>query len=141
MIYLNSLLMHVRRADLEIFCEESIRVEIKVNSVIYLLGLFYGPRTADVNFINNLNLNFEKANDFSKNIIIVSLLILLKNSIEESTRQQALLHPIIVPDDMLYLDSGTIETPSSVSDHKATYIRIPFNYQCQLSFEGLVWIY
>ena len=42
---------------------------------------------------------------------------------------------------MLYLDSGTIETPPSISDHKATYIRIPFNYQCQFSFKRLVWIY
>ena len=71
MIYLNSQLIHVRRADLEIFCDESIWVEIKVNSVNYLLGLFYSPRTADVNFINNLNLTIEKANDSSKNIIIV----------------------------------------------------------------------
>ena len=159
MIYLNSQLIHVRRADLEIFCDESIWVEIKVNSVNYLLGLFYSPRTADVNFINNLNLNIEKANDSSKNIIIVGdlnedlfnlnyqnlkdLIIInsLKNTIEDSTRQQALLDPIIVPDDMLYLDSGTIETLPSISDHKATYIRIPFDYQCQFSFKRLVWIY
>ena len=71
MFYLNSQLIHVRRTDLEILCKESIWVEIKVNSLNYLLGLFYSPRTADVNFINNLNLNIEKENDFSKNIIIV----------------------------------------------------------------------
>ena len=159
MIYLNSQPIHVSRAELEIFCDESIWVEIKVNSVNYLLGLFYSPRTADVNFINNLNLNIEQANDFSKNIIIVGdlnedlfnlnyqnlkdLIIInsLKNTIEDSTRQQALLDPIIVPGDMLYLDSGTIETLPSISDHKATYIRIPFNYQCQFSFKRLVWIY
>ena len=70
MIYLNSQLIHVRRADLEIFCEESIRVEIKVNSVIYLLGLFYDPRTADVNFINNLNLNIEKAKTFRRTLLL-----------------------------------------------------------------------
>ena len=52
-------------------CDESIWVEIKVNSVNYLLGLFYSPRTAHVNLINNLNLDIEKAKDFSKNIIIV----------------------------------------------------------------------
>ena len=65
----------------------------------------------------------------------------MKNTIEDSTRQQALLDPIIVPDDMLYLDSGTIETPPSISDHIATCIRIPFIYQCQISFKRLVWIY
>ena len=159
MIYFNSQLIHVRMADLEIFCDESIWVEIKVNSVSCLLGLFYSSRTADVNFINNLNLNIRKANDFSKNVIIVGdlnedlfnlnyenlkdLIIInsLKNTIEDSTRQQALLDPIIVSDDMLYLNSGAIETLPSISDHKATYIRIPFNYQCQFSFKRLVWIY
>ena len=80
------------------------------------------------------NLNYQNLKDL---IIINSL----KNTIEDSTRQQALLDPIIVPDDMLYLDSGTIETLPSISDHKATYIRIPFNYQCQVSFKRLVWIY
>ena len=71
MIYLDSQLIHVRRADLDFLCDESIWVEITVNSVNYLLGLFYSPRTAHVNFINNLNLDIEKAKDFSKNIIIV----------------------------------------------------------------------
>ena len=40
MIYFNSQLIHVRMADLEIFCDESIWVESKVNSVNYLLGFF-----------------------------------------------------------------------------------------------------
>ena len=82
--------------------------------------MFYSPRTADINFINNLKLKIEKANYFSKNIIIVGdlnedlfylnhqilkdLIIInsLKNTIEDSARQQALLDPIIVPGDILY---------------------------------------
>ena len=82
--------------------------------------MFYSPRTADINFINNLKLKIEKANYFSKNIIIVGdlnedlfylnhqilkdLIIInsLKNTIEDNARQQALLDPIIVPDDILY---------------------------------------
>ena len=80
------------------------------------------------------NLNYQNLKDL---IIINSL----KNTIEGSSRQQALLDPVIFPDDMLYLDSGTIESLPSISDHKATYIRIPFNYQCQFSFKMLVWIY
>ena len=80
------------------------------------------------------NLNYQNQNDF---IIINSL----KNTIEDITRQQALLDPIILPDDILCLDSGTIETLPSITDHKATYIRIPFNYQCQFSLKRLVWIY
>ena len=154
MIYLNSQLIHVRRTDLEIFCDESIWVEIKVNSVNYLLGLFYSPRTADVNFINNLNLNIEKANDFSKNIIIVGdlnedlfnlnyqnlkdLIIInsLKNTIEDSTRQQALLDPIIVPDDMLYLDSGTIETLPSIVIIKQLILEFPLIISVSFLLKG-----
>ena len=56
---------------LEFFCEESIRVEIKVQRNVCLLGLFYSPKTADVNFFNNLKLNIEKAYDVYKNLIIV----------------------------------------------------------------------
>ena len=47
----------------------------------------------------------------------------------------------IVPDDLPYLDAGTISTPDTISDHKATFIRIPFHYQCQKTFKRLVWLY
>ena len=63
LVYLNSDLAHVRRPDLEFFYEESIWVEVKVSNNIYLLGLLYSPKTADVNFFNQLNLNIEKAYD------------------------------------------------------------------------------
>ena len=42
---------------------------------------------------------------------------------------------------MAFLDSGTISTPATVSDHKATFIRIPFPYTCGRSYERLVWLY
>ena len=37
----------------------------------YLIGIFYSPRTADVNFFHNFNLNLETAMEVTKNIIIV----------------------------------------------------------------------
>ena len=52
--YINSSLLHVRGLDLEIFCEESIWIEIKVKNEIFLIGLFYSPPTADAQFFNNL---------------------------------------------------------------------------------------
>ena len=61
LVYINSELIHTRKRDLEIFCDESIWVEIKVNNLSYLLGLFYNLKTADAQFFNNLNLNIEKA--------------------------------------------------------------------------------
>ena len=54
---------------------------------------------------------------------------------------RALLDPIIVPDDLPYLDASTISTPDTISDHKATFIRTPFHYQCQKTFKRLVWLY
>ncbi|MCG7879943.1 MAG: reverse transcriptase domain-containing protein [Candidatus Thiodiazotropha endolucinida] len=159
LVYINSQLNHSRRTDLEIYCPESIWVEIKVNNINYLLGLFYSPRTADVTFFENLNLNIEKAYDLTRNLIILGdlnedlfndnyqnlkeliLLNSLQNTVTVATRQSALLDPIIIFDDMQFLDSGTIDTPSDISDHKATYIRLPFYYQCQTTYKRLIWLY
>ncbi|MCG8048754.1 MAG: endonuclease/exonuclease/phosphatase family protein [Candidatus Thiodiazotropha taylori] len=159
LVYINSELIHTRRTDLEIYCPESIWVEIKTNNVNYLLGLFYSPRTADATFFENLNLNIEKAYDFTKNLIILGdlnedlfndnyrnlkdLIILnsLQNTVSNATRQLALLDPILISDDLQFLDSGTIDTPPAISDHKATYIRLPFYYQCNTSFNRLIWLY
>ncbi|MCG7883228.1 MAG: hypothetical protein JAY96_16735 [Candidatus Thiodiazotropha endolucinida] len=134
-------------------------VEIKVKHDLYLLGLFYSPRTADATFFYNLDANIEKAFEFSKNLIIVGdlnedllnknyhnlkdvlLLNSLQNTINDCTRLEAILDPIIIPDDMCFIDSGTISTPSHISDHKATYINIPFLYFCEKSYERLVWNY
>ena len=62
----------------------------------------------------------------------------LQNTISEPTRMRALLDPIIVPDYLPYLDAGTISTPDTIFYHKATFIRIPFHYQCQKTFKRLV---
>ena len=93
---------------METFWNESLWVEIKVNRDIYLIGLFYSPRTADAIFFDSLNKNIEKALDITNNIIIlgdmnedllnpnmhnlkdVLLLKSLHNIISEPTRQLAL---------------------------------------------------
>ena len=69
--YLNSSLLHARRPDLEIFCDESLWIEVKVKTELFLIGLFYSPSTADAQFFNSFNLNIEKALEHSKNLIIV----------------------------------------------------------------------
>ena len=109
----------------------------------YLIGTFYSPRTADVNFFHNFNLNLEKALEITKNTIIVGDLnedlnnrnfhhltdILtinsLINTINSSTRQHAILDPVIISDDMPFLDSGTIDVLDNISDHKTRfYVKI-----------------
>ena len=71
LVYLNSSLLHTRRPDLEIFCNESIWVEVKAKNEMLLIGVFYSPTTADSQFFNGLNLNIEKAFEISKNLILV----------------------------------------------------------------------
>ena len=122
----------------------------------YLIGTIYSPKTADVIFFNNFNLNIEKALEVSKNIIIVGdlnedlnkrnfhnlsdILIVnsLVNTVTSPTRQQALLDPIIIPDDVSYLDSGIIDIPADISGHKATYIIMPTVHQRNSSYTRLV---
>ena len=53
------------------------------------------------------------------------------NVIITPTRQNALLYPIIIPNDMEYSDSGIIIMPAKVSDHHATHVSIPFKYEIQ----------
>ena len=59
LLYINSSLVHRRRPDLEIFCEESVWAEVKVKQDTYLV-LFYSPTTADNMFFNNFDANIEK---------------------------------------------------------------------------------
>ena len=159
LVYLNKNIIHSRIPELESYCNESIWIKIKKGSEMLLLGTFYSPKTADVAFFNNLNNNLEKAYDISQNLLLLGdfnedlfncnyhnlkdLLYLnsLKNIINEATRGNAILDPIIVPTDFSYLDNGTITVPSHISDHKATYIILPFSYSTVHTFERNIWLY
>ena len=48
--YVSNQIIHKRRPDLEIFCQESIWIECRLNKQTYLIGNFYSPRTSDVHF-------------------------------------------------------------------------------------------
>ena len=159
LVYINNNLMHKRRQDLEIFWEESIWVELKINKQPYLLGTFYSPKTQDQTFFNALDQNIEKAMEISQNIIILGDLnedllnvnyrhlhdVLLTNSlqnvIDQPTRENALLDPIIVPNDLTVYDSGVLPTPHHISDHFATYIVLPHDYSVSSVYTRRVWFY
>ena len=73
---------------------------------------------------------------------IISILINnMKNVINEPTRQQAILDPIIITEDLPFLDAGTIGVPNNISDHKATYLNLPFHYSTNYSYNRQVWLY
>ncbi|MCG8113297.1 MAG: endonuclease/exonuclease/phosphatase family protein, partial [Candidatus Thiodiazotropha taylori] len=60
MVYINSELIHNRRTDLEIYCNESLWVELKIHNLNYLVGLFYSPRTADPIFFQKSKFKYRK---------------------------------------------------------------------------------
>lgn len=159
LVYLSKNIVHQRIMELETFCPESIWISVIINRDKYLIGTFYSPRTSDSDFFRKLNINIEKALEITNNIIILGdlnedllnpnfkklkdILIVnsLQNVINEPTRQNALLDPIIIPVDMHFLDSGVLLNSPDVSDHCATYISLTFNYDLKPVFERTVYLY
>ena len=159
LVYINNNLLHKRRPDLEIFWEESVWVEIKINKQQYLLGTFYSPKPQDRVFFESLDRNIEKAMEHSQNIVIlgdlnedllnenyknlrdIMMINSFQNVITEPTRGRAILDPILVPDDLTTYDSGVIANPSQISDHSATFLLLPHNYSVSVSFTRRVWFY
>ena len=69
--YVSNQIIHKHRPDLEIFCQESIWIECRLNKQTYLIGNFYSSRTSDVHFFESLHRNIEIALEPSENIILV----------------------------------------------------------------------
>ena len=117
----------------------------KIDSSIYLVSFIV--RKLLINFFfERLNQNLEIALDITKNVVImgdfnedilnrnnqnlknVLLINSLNNIITEPTRGRALLDPILISFDQTVLDSGTLQVPPDISDHRATFITLPFEY-------------
>ena len=106
-----------------------------------------------------MNQNLEIALDITKNVVImgdfnedilnqnkqnlknVLLINSLNNIITEPTRGRALLDPILISFDQTVLDSGTLQVPPDISDHRATFITLPFEYNLHYTFKHKIWIY
>ena len=76
-----------------------------------------------------------------RNLRDIMLINSLQNIITNPIRQDAVLDPIVIPDDMHYLDAGILSIPDNISDPKVTYLILPFQYNLQGSFTRLVWLY
>lgn len=156
LVYINSNLVHERVNELEQFWDECIWFKIKQKSNMYLIGLFYSPKTSDRNFFERLNQNLEKAMELTKNVIVlgdlnedlllannynlknVMLVNSMQNIINEPTRGRALLDAILVNFDQIVLDCGILTIPSEISDHNATFIEVPFKYNVRHIFKRKV---
>ena len=159
LVYVSNKLIHSRVQNLELFCNESIWIKIKIQNSDYLIGLFYSPRPSDKIFFQNFDRNIEKALETTSNIILLGDLnenifnnpnnLLkqviwtnnLKETVKKPTRKNALLDPILIPTNMEIHDSGTFDIPPNISDHKATYIHLPFQHSSNSSYQRTVWLY
>ena len=113
-------------------------IEVKVKNELFLIGLFYSPSKADVQFFNSFNSNIEKALEHSKNLVIAGdlnkdlLTPNFHNLKDVFLIKSMILDPIIIPEDLPFLDSGSLDVPDSISDHKATNITLPFQYELSI---------
>ena len=67
----------------------------------------------------------------------------LKNIITETTRvtdtTTTLIDPILVSQSSDVFDSGVIEIPNPISDHRATFLYVPFSYIRLNVYKRKVW--
>ena len=90
----------------------------------------------------NISKNVIVVGDFNEDLLNriehylkdVLLIKSLHNVINEPTRGQALLDPILVPFEYSVLDNGVLDLPTLISDHKATLVTVPFDYPVSSSY-------
>ena len=41
----------------------------------------------------------------------------------------------------MFIEAGTFNMPNNISDHKATFIKLPFKYDTKGAFYRSVWLY
>ena len=141
----------------------AIWVEVKYTESSLLLSNVYRSPSTSVSFWQDFNISLENALNVSTDIFIVGdinedqlnhnnrhlrniqLLNNLKNVIVDPSRVTAssstLIDPILVPNECNPLHSGVLDIPVSVSDHKATFLYIPFICSCIGSYKRKVWFY
>ena len=100
-----------------------------------------------LNVSNNLiivgDINEDQLNVNNHHLKNIQLLNNMKNIFSEPTRVTAttftLIDPILVSGHCDPLYSGVMDIPGSISDHKATFIYIPFTSICSLAYKRKVW--
>ena len=95
--------------------------------------------TKNIIIVGDLNEDLNNRN-FHHLTDILTINSLINTVINSPTRKPAILDPVIIPDDMPFLDSGTIDVPDNISDHKTTYITAPMTYQRNRTYTRLVWL-
>ena len=138
-------------------------MKVKYQDTFLLLSNVYRSPNTPVSFWQDFNILIENASDLVKRDIIVGdinedqlninsrylkniqLMNNLKNVITETTRvtdtTATLIDPILVSQSRDVFDSGVIEIPNHISDHRATFLYAPFSYIRPNVYKGKVWFY
>ena len=120
-------------------------------------------RKSPVSFWDDLDISIDRALDVNKNIVLLgdlnenlfndSLMNLrnvivinnLENGITEPTRvtqhSSTLIDPILVSKDLHTYNAGCIHVDSNISDHRATFTYIKFEFFCQPRTTNKIWLY
>ena len=164
LIYCSDQLFCKRRYDIESPTEETIWIEITLNSKVLMLCVTYRPPNSSNLFWDNFNYAIDKASETSNQILItgdinVDMLNLaqrhplndvmlrygLSNIIDEPTRighfSSTLLDPILITDTCSVSSSYVVDVDRSFSDHNAVVCHLNVPMKLCTSFKRTVWIY
>ena len=142
---------------------QSLWIELRYKNNVLLICNVYRPPSATVSFWDDFNTSVEKALDENHNLVIVGdinenqlsnksnkfkhilLLNNLKNIITVPTRVTAttstLIDPIAISNNLDFYDSGVLNIPSEISDHRSTFVHLKFSFEYIPTTQRTVWIY
>ena len=164
LIYCSDTLFCTRRNELESPSEETIWIEVKLNTISLLLCTVYRPPSANPNFWENFIHSVDKASEISNHILITGdinvdmlsnfsrhplndLMIQfgLSNIIDEPTRigaaSRTLLDPILISECCSYTSAYVVDVDRAMSDHNASVCHLKVPVHLCKSYKRSVWIY
>ena len=160
--YISTELISNRRTDLETVMVHSLWNEVTYHGKTILVCNVYRPPSSPVSFWDNFNISLEKAIESTPHIVVLgdinenqlsantkfNQILLLNNLINvitvptritESTSTS--IDPVAVSTELHVLDSGTIDVPVEISDHKGTYVHIRYPFNSFNTVTRKVWLY
>ena len=147
--------------DLEFSSGELIWLEIRIPNYKVLICTVYRPPGSGPDFWNHFEYSIEQALNFTGNVVITGDLNVelfvenkhrlneiirlydMSNVIKEPTRMGALLYPVLISNNNIFIDAEVIEVVRAVSDHDATliHLKIPCMNNKKKNVTRNVWSY
>ena len=136
-------------------------MEIRIPNYKVLICTVYRPPGSGPDFWNHFDYSIEQALNFTGNVVITGDLNVdifvenkhrlneiirlydMSNVIKEPTRMGALLYPVLISNNNIFIDAEVIEVVRAVSDHDATliHLKIPCMNNKKKNVTRNVWSY